>query len=76
MAIYQTSKTGGATFAGLTYQVKDATITKNGIAGIAKFPAMCSDVDDQLTTYVNIKVWEQTLQKFISPPYVDCGYVV
>lgn len=76
MARYQSSKTGGATFAGLTWQVKDATINKTGLTNVPSFGAgLCSSTEDQLTTYVNIKIWNQTLQRFDYPPYVECYYV-
>lgn len=75
MAIHQNSKIGGATFAGLTWQSKPTVINKTGLSAIYDFPNGCSEFDDQLTTYVNIKEWNQTLRRFVSPPYVDCGYV-
>lgn len=76
MAIYQSSKTGGSTFAGLTWQNKDVTLNKTGLTNLPAFGAnSCSSTDDQLTSYVNIKIWNQTLQRFLSPPYVECYYV-
>lgn len=76
MAIYQRGKTGGSTFAALTWQNKTVTINKDGMTSLPVFGAnTCSSMSDQLTTYVNIKVWNQTLQRFINPPYVECYYV-
>ena len=76
MAVYQSSKTGGSTFAGLTWQNKGTVLNKTGLSSLPAFGAnLCSGEDDQLTTYVNLKVWDQTLQRFTYPPYVECYYV-
>lgn len=36
----------------------------------------CSIDNDNLTTYVQDKVWVITLNDFLFPPYVECEYVI
>lgn len=35
----------------------------------------CSETSDNLTTYVQDKIWSIELNNFIYPPYAECEYV-
>lgn len=36
----------------------------------------CSDISDNLTTYVLKSTWVTALNNYLFPPYVECEYVV
>lgn len=48
----------------------------NQIDGRALEDNYCSEDNDSITTYVQLKNWSVELTKYIYPPYVDCEYVI
>lgn len=53
-----------------------STGISNQIDGRALADNYCSEDNDNITTYVQLKQWSIELTKYIYPPYVECEYVV
>lgn len=45
-------------------------------SGRALNPPYCSLEHDNVTTYVQNKLWDTTINDYQFPPYVECDYVV
>lgn len=79
---FSRGKTGGRDFKTWTFSPLTKVSKKEGnkisykqMYGDVAQPT-CTAEDDQVTSYMNTPIWNQTLLTFQKPAYVDCDYVV